>query len=191
MIQFDSCNSSIVEPTHTQSGRATAFAQHANLRRAESPPIVLGRFYREQLDRGWWPSQAQLAADLNVSASIVTRSIRAAGLPQEVIDVLGGVSRISFRTAEAMTVLVRELGSDVIVRRAMSVPGGTTPAIARSILCTGDVRVESPLKLRLSLGANGRHIRIDSPDIQRVVPHLSILEKMVNALLPSLIGPQR
>ncbi|WP_175035798.1 hypothetical protein [Burkholderia lata] len=191
MIQFDSRNSPIVEPTHTHCDRATAIAHHANLRRSDSPPIVLGRFYREQLDRGWWPSQAQLAADLNVSASIVTRSIRAANLPQEVIDVLGGVSRISFRVAETMTLLVREVGSDVIIRRAMTVPDGTTPAIAKSILCTGDVRVESPLKLRLSLGANGRHLRIDSPDIQRVVPHLSILEKMVNALLPSLIDPQR
>ncbi|WP_081421357.1 hypothetical protein [Burkholderia contaminans] len=191
MTQFDSCNSSIVEPTDTHSNRATVIAQHANLRQADSPPIVLGRFYREQLDRGWWPSQAQLAADLKVSASIVTRSIRAASIPQEVVDVLGGVSRISFRTAEAIAVLVREFGSDVIIRRAESVPDGTPPAIARSILCTGDVCLENPQKLRLSLGANGRHIRIDSPDIQRVVPHLSILERMVNALLPSLIGPKR
>ncbi|PCE30249.1 hypothetical protein BZL54_21405 [Burkholderia ubonensis subsp. mesacidophila] len=188
MTRSSSRKNPSVENDDAPQDRLTAIAQHDDLRRVDTPPVVLGRFYREQLDRRLWPSQAQLAADLGVSRAIVTRSIQASQLPSEVIAAFGGPDRVSFRAAEIVTRLVRELGSEVVARRALTVPAGTAPGNVRSILCSGVFRAEDGLALRLSPGASGRHIRIDSPHIQRVLPHLSVLEDLVNALLPSLLS---
>lgn len=188
MTFSDSCKSPSAENTHALQDRLTAITRHDDLRRVDSPPVVLGQFYRQQLDLELWPSQARLAADLDVSKAIVTRSIQASLLPVEVIAAFGGPDGVSFRTVEIVTKLIRELGAEVVVRRALSVPTATASANVRSILCTGVSRAEDRLALRLSPGASGRHIRIDSPHIQRVIPHLSVLEDLVNVLLPSLLG---
>lgn len=191
MTHSDSCKSPFAGRIHAPHDRLIAIARHNELRRTDSPPVVLGGFYREQLDHELWPSQAKLAADLNVSKAIVTRSIQASLLPTEVVASFGGPDRVSFRTAETVTMLIRELGREVVIRRALAVPIATAPAKVKSILCTGVARVEDGLALRLSPGASGRHIRIDSPDIQRVIPHLAIIEDLVNALLPLVLGRSR
>lgn len=188
MTRSDFCKSPLAEKAHT---RLIAIAQHEDLRKAESPPVVLGQFYREQLDRDLWPSQAKLAADLKVSKATVTRSIQASLLPAEVIASFGGPSRVSFRTAETVTMLIRGLGHEVVVRRALTVPTATAPTKVKSILSTGSAGVKDGLALRLSPGGSGRHIRIDSPDIQCVIPHLAVLEDLVNAFLPSVLGRSR
>ncbi len=188
MTCSNSCKSPSIEKADIHRDRLTAIEQHVDLRRVDSPPVVLGRFYREQLDRKLWPSQAQLAIDLNVSKASVTRSIQASRLPPEIIESFGGTDHVSFRAAEIATKLIRELGSDIVVRRALTVPRGTTSPTVKLILCTGVAQADGGLALRLSPGASGRHIRIDSPQIQRVIPHLSMLEDLVNALLPALLG---
>lgn len=87
--------------------------------------------------------------------------------------------------------LIRELGHEVVVQRALTVPTATAPTKVKSILCTGAAGVKDGLALRLSPGGSGRHIRIDSPNIQRVISHLAVLEDLVNALVPSILGRSR
>ncbi|TDA45597.1 hypothetical protein EVG18_20895 [Burkholderia pyrrocinia] len=188
MTILGSCKSSPAEKGDQPHGRLAATARHAELCRAGSPPVVMGAFYREQLGLKLWPSQAKLAADVNVSKAIVARSIQASLLPDEVIAAFGGPRGVSFRTAATIAVLIRELGREVVVRRASTVPVQTAPARVKAILCTGVADIEDGLALRFSLGSSGRHIRVDSSNIQKVIPHLSALEGLVNTLLPSLLG---
>lgn len=191
MTSSNSCNSSAVEKADIPRHRWAAVERHEVLRRAGSPPVVLGEFYRQQLDRQVWPSQAKLAADLNVSKAIVTRSIQASMLPPEVIASFGGPCHVSYRTAEIATKLIREVGKDLIARRALTVPANTALSKVISILSTGVVQAEDGMELRLSLGASGRHLRIDTPHIDLVVPHLSLLQDLLNALLPSVLPRRR
>ncbi|HDR9165322.1 TPA: hypothetical protein QDB28_005775, partial [Burkholderia vietnamiensis] len=89
-IPFDSSNDPTVAKNEVFRCRLIAIARHQDLRRADSPPIVMGAFYREQLGLSLWPSQAKLAMDLKVSKAIVARSIQASLLPAEVITAFGG-----------------------------------------------------------------------------------------------------
>ena len=191
MICSHSCNSSAAEKPRVPRDRLAAIARHEDLRGAGSPPVVLGKFYREQLDRQLWPSQATLAADFNVSKAIVTRSIQASLLPPEVIASFGGPRQVSYRTAEIATKLIREVGKDLVTRRALDVPANIAPSKVISILSTGVVPAENSVELRLSLGANGRHLRIDAPHIDLVIPHLPLLQDLLNTLLPSILPRRR
>ncbi|WP_176044513.1 hypothetical protein [Burkholderia vietnamiensis] len=187
-IPFDSSNDPTVAKNEVFRCRLIAIARHQYLRRADSPPIVMGAFYREQLGLSLWPSQAKLAMDLKVSKAIVARSIQASLLPAEVITAFGGPRGISFRTAETVAALMRELGREVVVRRALTVPSQAAPARVKAILCTGVADIADGITLAFSLGGSGRYIRVDSANIEDVVPHLSALERLVNTLLPSLLG---
>lgn len=187
MTSSNLCNSSAVEKTGIPQGRSAAIARHEGLRGAGSPPVVLGTFYREQLDRQLWPSQATMAVDFNVSKAIVTRSIQASLLPPEVIASFGGPCQVSYRTAEIATKLIREVGADLVTRRALTVPANMAVSKVISILSTGIVQAADGIELRLSLGANGRYLRIDAPHIDLVVPHLPLLQDLLNTLLPSVL----
>ncbi|WP_321944871.1 hypothetical protein [Burkholderia cenocepacia] len=187
-IPFKSSNDPSIAKNEVFRCRLTAIARHQDLRRADSPPIVMGAFYREQLGLKLWPSQAKLAMDLKVSKATVARSIQASLLPTEVITAFGGPRGISFRTAETVAALMREVGREVVVRRALTVPSQAAPARVKAILCTGVAAITDSITLRLSLGGSGRYIRVDSSNIEEVIPHLSALEGLVNTLLPSLLG---
>ncbi len=191
MTCSNSCNSSAAEKTGIPRDRLAAIARHEDLRGAGSPPVVLGTFYREQLDRQLWLSQATMAADFNVSKAIVTRSIHASLLPPEVIACFGGPCQVSYRTAEIATKLIREVGKDLVTRRALTVPANIAPSKVISILSTGVVQAGDSVELRLSLGGNGRHLRIDAPYINLVVPHLPLLQDLLNVLLPSVLPRRR
>ncbi|RQS45127.1 hypothetical protein [Burkholderia sp. Bp8986] len=187
MIDSNLCKSPSCKKVDISRERLAVNEQHLELRRVGAPPVVLGRFYRELLDRKLWPTQAQLAAALSVSKAIVTRSIQASLLPPEVIESFGGPDHVSFRAAEFATRLIRKIGSEVVARRALTVPPGAAPVNVKSILCTGVAQAKDDFALRLSPGATGRYIRIDSPNIQRVIPHLSLLQDLMNTLFPSLL----
>ncbi len=190
MTCSNSCNNSAVEKTSVPRDCVAAIARHEDLRSAGAPPVLLGTFYRELLDRQLWPSQAKLATACNVSKAIVTRSIRASLLPPEVIASFGGPRQVSYRTAEIATKLIREVGKELLAQRASMVPANTALSKVIAILSTGVVQAEDSDELRLSLGANGRHLRIDAPHIDLLVPHLSLLQDLLNALLPSVL-PRR
>ncbi|WP_081055140.1 hypothetical protein [Burkholderia vietnamiensis] len=184
-------NSTATDKTGILRDRLAAIARHEDLRGAGTPPVVLGKFYKEQLDRRLWPSQATLAAAFNVSKATVTRSIKASSLPPEVIASFGGPCQVSYRTAEIAAKLIREVGKDLVTRRAVTVPANVALSKVISILSTGVVQAEDSVELRLSLGPNGRHLRIDAPQIDLVVPHLPLLQNLLNALLPSVLPRRR
>lgn len=186
-----SCNSSAAEETGFCRDRLAAVARHEDLRGAGAPPVVLGTFYREQLDRQLWPSQASMAAAFKVSKAIVTRSIQASLLPPDVITSFGGPRQVSYRTADIAAKLIQKVGTDLVTRRALTVPANIAPSKVISILSTGVVQPEDGVELRLSVGANGRYLRIDAPHIDLVVPHLAVLQDLLNALFPSVIPRKR
>ncbi|MGQ7908394.1 hypothetical protein [Burkholderia sp. BC1] len=72
--------------------------------------------------------------------------------------------------------------------RNLTVPSQAAPARVKAILCTGVADIADGITLAFSLGGSGRYIRVDSANIEDVVPHLSALERLVNTLLPSLLG---
>lgn len=191
MTCFNSRNNSITEKSDIARDRLIAIERHEGLRRAGASPIALGEFYREQLDRQLWPSQAKLAADLKVSKPLITRSIQASSLPNEVVTSFGGPCHVSYRTAGLAMKLIREIGREVVARRALTVPPRSPSAKVISILSTGTVQTDDAIEFTLSLGATGRYLRIDGPNIDRVVPHLPLIQDLLNALLPSVVPSRR
>ncbi|MGU7771749.1 hypothetical protein ACV229_16460 [Burkholderia sp. MR1-5-21] len=181
-ISNNSPNDTIVE----YSDRSSAIAAHDKLRAAGAPPVTMGKFYLSGLTKRLWTSQATLAADLRVSKSIVSRSVRAAQLPQEVIESFSDPKHVSFRTSSAITLTIRQLGTKAVIDRAVSIRKGTSAEDVRSILLTGHVPRQDAIRVRLSLGGNRRYVRIDSPNIDQIVPLLSELESLIHAFLPSL-----
>lgn len=191
MTCFNSRNNSITEKSDIARDRLIAIERHEGLRWAGASPIALGEFYREQLDRQLWPSQAKLAADLKVSKPLITRSIQASSLPNEVVASFGGPCHVSYRTAGLAMKLIREIGREVVARRALTVPPRSPSAKVISILSTGTVQTDDAIEFTLSLGATGRYLRIDGPNIDRVVPHLPLIQDLLNALLPSVVPSRR
>lgn len=86
--------------------------------------------------------------------------------------------------------LINSVGRAVVVQRALTVPN-TTPSAKKviSILATGVVQTDDAAKLRISLGANGKHLIIDGPHIDRVIPHLALVQRLLNVMLPSVLPP--
>ncbi|KVF34429.1 hypothetical protein WJ09_14040 [Burkholderia vietnamiensis] len=101
---------------------------------------------------------------------------------------------ITFETTCAISKLIRQHGKQLVTDRARKVPGGSSPDVVRSILLTGYVegerlRSEDEIPFRLSVcrGHGRRYVRLDSPNIDRIVPVLAKLEDIMRAFLPTLI----
>ena len=172
----------------------TAIAAHRALVAAFASPVRMGRFYLKVLEQNLCPTQAALARTLNVSPSRVSRSIAAALLPMRVLRSFSDEDHITFEIAGAISKLIRQHGKQLVTSRALSVPGGSSPDVVKSILLTGKIqaeclRSEEAVSFSLSVcrGHGRRYVRLDSPNIDRIVPVLARLEDLVKAFLPTLI----
>lgn len=172
----------------------TAIATHRALVAAFASPVRMGRFYLAVLERKLWLTQAALSNDLKVSPSKVSRSIAAALLPVPILRSFSDEDHVTFETAGAISKLIRQCGKQLVTNRARSVPLGSSPDVVRSILLSGNGQIESTrnggaisMNLSVCRGHGRRYVRMDSPNIDRIVPYLRDLEILVNTFLPSLL----
>jgi hypothetical protein len=152
------------------------------LRLIKSPPIAYGRFYLALLEGKVWQSQVALATDLSVSQGYVSKAVKTARLPAEVILAFGSERRVSFRVAEALGELVHSIGSEKLRRRAALIGARPDLPVAQLLkaLSVGTQPDRFSISLRMSPGRNGRYIRIDSPEIANLLPRLRDIEAALN-----------
>ncbi|WP_429496276.1 hypothetical protein [Paraburkholderia youngii] len=161
----------------------TAIATHKRLKAANESVVVMGRFYLALIERGLWPTQKALASELGVSGAHMSRLLAAARLPDEVLRAFGDRHAFSFTDIATLQLLVKENGEQVIQQRARDVPQNARPEDVLGILTTG--KRPAPRGIRVTLGRDGKHLRIESPNIKRVIPRIEELERILNVLLAS------
>src|SRR5882762_8723513 len=79
------------------NARSDAVNQHVRLRERRSSALAYGRFYLDLLERKIWSTQAELAVGLEVSKGHISKALKAARLPNEVLRTFGASDRVSFR----------------------------------------------------------------------------------------------
>lgn len=168
--------------SNNELDRRTAAIAHARLRTDSASAVMLGRFYEDLLQRKLWGSQASLAADLGVSAAQVSRARAAARLPGEVIQALeNGGGGITVRKARAIERLIEALGTAVVRQNARLLRQVSRLTVDAFIMAIIDARKDGGAPLvRLVADERSMHIRIESPEIRRLFPHIARLEGFVS-----------
>jgi hypothetical protein len=165
--------------------RRTAIAIHTRLRENSCSPFELGRFYRYLLHRQLWNSQGELAKDLGASTASVSRALAINTVPDEIIRVAGGQTRITYRLAKGIIDLIEILGAEIVVRNAARL--AFDPLRSKydllTALATGPESAASARPVKLSLDHSGRFIRLKSPYLDDMVRSLSMIEGLFNLLI--------
>lgn len=159
-----------------------AIKQHALLREQKTSAIAYGRFYSGLLEKSVWKNQSELAASLSVSKGHVSKAIKAALLPQEVVEVFGLDGRISFRVVDAIDGLAKTIGIETLCLHAIRLgkrPDVPIPQLLRA-LAAGERPNDTAVRFKLSPARNGRYIRIESAEIAKLISRLPEVETALN-----------
>lgn len=170
--------------------RHKAILKHARLRANSASAVTLGRFYEHLLQNKLWHSQTSLAADLGISAAQVSRARAAARLPDEVIQALeNGGGGITVRKARAIELLIEAFGTAVVQQNARLLLQSSQLTLNAFVSAVIDSRKNggTPL-IRLVADERAMHIRIESPEIRRLFPHIAQLEGFLCAAVRAVLA---
>lgn len=166
-----------------------ALEYHCLLRHRETSALTYGRFYQRLLKAGVFATQRELSVALSVSKGHVSKALKSARLPGDVLRVFGSEAQVSFRVAEVLAELVQVVGVKTLTTRANQL--GTRSDLSAThildALARGEPRPDSSKSIRMSVGRGGRYIRIESPNIVGLISRLHELETALN-LAVRLVG---
>ncbi|MGQ7932249.1 hypothetical protein [Paraburkholderia sp. D1E] len=165
--------------------------KHARLRENSASAVTLGQFYEHLLQNKLWQSQTSLAVDLGISAAQVSRACAAARLPVEVIQTLeiGGGSGITVRKARAIALLIEALGTTVVQQNARLLRQSPQLALDAFVSAIINARKDSGTPpVRLVDDERAMHIRIESPEIRRMFPHIAQLERLHSTAVRAVLA---
>ncbi|MFM0147728.1 hypothetical protein [Paraburkholderia sp. RL18-085-BIA-A] len=167
---------------HPVELREQALQQHMLLRDQKAPALTYGRFYQRLLGVGVFTTQLDLSIGLSVSKGHVSKALKAARLPPEVLRVFGPERRMSFRVVDALTELAGVIGAKTLTTRAeqLGERSGLTVSEILDSLVRGETPSHLPRSIKMSIGRGGRYIRIESPDIVKMISRLHELETALN-----------
>jgi hypothetical protein len=152
------------------------------LRDRKASPLTYGRFYQRLLDARVFATQLELSIGLSVSKGHVSKALKAARLPPEVLRVFGPEPRVSFRVVDALTELVAVIGVKRLTTRAGQLGERSDLTVTQILdsLVRGEPPSHLPRSIKMSVGRGGRYIRIESPDIVKMISRLQELETALN-----------
>jgi hypothetical protein len=104
-----------------------------------------------------------------------------ARLPDAVLSLFANKT-LSFRSVDAIQILIRQLGEDEIARRARRVPQGSSVQDIVSTLTTGSL-VGRENSVRLQIVPGKKYLRLDVPNFDEIAPQIAKLEAVLNLLL--------
>ncbi|MBB5405170.1 transcriptional regulator with XRE-family HTH domain [Paraburkholderia atlantica] len=162
-----------------------ALAQYNRLRQRKTSIIMFGRLCRSFLNREIWRSQSELASALGISKPHVTRLLRAAKVPDEVIHTFGDAHRISFETVETLAKIEKRTGRMLLIARAVSF-GARSDLKVHEILAGLATGFLAPIRhqvVRLTRHKEEGYIRLYSPQLTSISSDLPRLERAINAVL--------
>ncbi|KVK87720.1 hypothetical protein WJ47_12915 [Burkholderia ubonensis] len=156
--------------------------EHIALRTSGASAIDLGLFYRRGLDDGEWSNQADIARSLGISKGYVSKAVRAAGLPDEIVAAVGGRERVSFRVAEALEKVIRIVGLDVARLRASVIGDGQglrTDDVISSIASGRPPACVGPA-VTITVSRTGKFMKVESPHMERLIANLPKIEAFLS-----------
>ncbi|MFX1695330.1 hypothetical protein [Paraburkholderia sp. A1RO-1] len=168
--------------SRTIPNRVTAIAVHTRMRENGSSHYELGFFYKAMLARRLWSSQSDLAKSLGVSESNLSKVIGLTRIPMEVVEAIGGPEHISFRIGELLLEAIDQFGDAMFVtrvREAVRVGYAAVDDILEFAVFDRIPRC-TPNIVRVRLARDKRSLRVEIPDLDQLLPHLSKLENFLS-----------
>jgi ParB family chromosome partitioning protein len=138
-----------------------AIEYHHLLRERETSALNYGRFYQRLLEARVFATQRELSIALSVPEGHVSKALKSARLPTDLLRAFGSEAHVSFRVAEALAELVKVVGVQTLTMRAILL--GQRPDLTANQILETLARTEPPSHLpqqiRMSVGRGGRYIR--------------------------------
>ncbi|WP_430233314.1 hypothetical protein [Paraburkholderia tropica] len=165
--------------------RLTAKRVHSGMRAQGASHYEIGHFYRAMLSRRLWPSQKSMSDFLEVSNSNVSRAIALARIPDSIVAALGGPDRLTFRAGDLLLSAIEHLGEREIIDRAKhaSALGYNAVDDVLEILITNRLPNRKITKVQVRLSRDKRTLRVELPEIGRLLPHLGKLENYLSTAI--------
>ncbi|MBB2984315.1 hypothetical protein FHX57_006412 [Paraburkholderia tropica] len=162
--------------------KRTARSMHAQMQELDASRYEVGLFYRGVLRQQIWPSQREMAKALGVSTSSVSRLIALASIPGEVVSALGSPNELSFRVGELVLGALRVSGERVVIERAKEAKRLGYPEVEERIeyIVSNRIPQQSVAKIRVRLARDKQSLRVEMPQLLRLMPHLSALEEWLS-----------
>lgn len=174
----------ITDPKATSKAipnKVTARAVHKRMREKGASHYALGCFYKDMLTRRLWSSQSDLARSFGISKATVSKVIGLTRIPTEVVEAIGGGKHVSFRIGELLLSAIDKIGAAIFISRARE-------AVRAGLVAVDDIlefavfdRIPKPTPsaVQVRLARDKRSLRVEVPDLDQLLPHLSDLEKFI------------
>ncbi|WP_321853354.1 hypothetical protein [Paraburkholderia tropica] len=159
--------------------KRTARSIHAELQVLDVSRYEVGLFYRGVLRQQIWASQREMAKALGISTSCVSRLIALAGIPAEVVSALGSPNEFSFRVGELLLGALKVSGERAVIERAREAKRLGYPEVEERIeyIVSNRIPQQGVGKIRVRLARDKHSLRVEMPQLLRLMPHLSALEE--------------
>ncbi|HKR46366.1 MAG TPA: hypothetical protein VJU59_43030 [Paraburkholderia sp.] len=161
--------------------KVTARAVHKRMRAEGASHYALGCFYKDMLTRRLWSSQSDLARSLEISKSNISKAIALTRIPMEVVEAVGGAKHVSFRIGELLLSAIDKFGAAMFISRVRE-------AVRAGFVALDDILEfavfdrlprPTPRAVRVRLARDKKSLRLDIPDLDQLLPHLSDLEEFI------------
>ncbi|RQN37299.1 hypothetical protein EHZ25_20340 [Paraburkholderia tropica] len=178
---FDTMEQLFVVPQSLN--KRTARSMHAQMQELDVSRYEVGRFYRGVLRQQIWPSQRDMANALGVSTSSVSRLIALARIPAEVVSALGSPNELSFRVGELVLGALKVSGERAVIERAMEAKRLGYQKVEERIeyIVSDRVPQQNVGGIRVRLARDKQSLRVEIPQLLRLMPHLSALEEWLSS----------
>ena len=162
-----------------------ARAMHDQIRTNQCSKFELGAFYHSLLASGVWTTQRALAADLGVSAPILSRLLSLARISPAVVGALGGASLITFRAGTLMLDAIERLGEELVVTRIRDAKEAGYWELDDLLEYVVADRLPDPdlTPIRVRIGRDKQSLRVELGDLSRFSDCLAELERWLSSSL--------
>jgi hypothetical protein len=165
--------------------KATARSVHAVLRANGASNYELGLFFQALLRRQLWPSQTRLAESFDMSVKSVSRHVAVARLPIGVIEAFGDPRRVSWGVGDLLLSALDKLGESVVTARAKQAGALGYRAVddILEFIVANRAPTAQQAKVSVRLARDKKTLRVEVPNMERLVPHLAKLESFLSTAL--------
>jgi len=168
--------------------RATVLQLHAHLQSTSASPLAFGNLYNHCLASGLWSTQKELAKDLGVTTTRVSRCRAASRLPPELLEALKKTESLTYRSLMIMVDVVNQTGLAAARERAKYIPPRCTVRQIQSFMLGMEVSPSRGSLFRISAGPRNRYLRIDTPYVLKILDRQKEFEDMLHFVASVTFG---
>lgn len=161
--------------------RPTAERVFSQLRVDGASHYERGLFFRAILDKGLWASKDEIATSFGLSRPQVSKLVKMAELPPDVVYSIGNPSLISFRVAQILLDAIQRLGVATVVRRTKQAQrlGYSRIDDRLGFIRTGRATPDENARVVVRLARDRKALRVEMPHLSRYEGRLPQLEMVI------------